>query len=80
MKDLVAAFEEHQGPYHTILDERGHQIVLDRRKVDQNGQRILKRYRIASDRSEDLKGLPSEMSQQQWFDPANTMVQVGREN
>ena len=80
MEDLVAAFEEHQGPYHTILDERGHQIVLDRRKVDQNGQRILTRYRITSDRSEDLKNLPSKMSQQHGFDPVNTMVKMGRDN
>jgi hypothetical protein len=80
MEDLVAAFEKNEGKYHLILDERGHQIVLDRRKVDQNSQRILKRYRIASDRSEDLKNLPSEMSQQQGFDPVNTVVQMGRED
>ena len=80
MEDLVAAFEKNEGKYHIIFDERGHQIVLDRRKVDQNSQRILKRYRIASDRSEDLKNLPSEMSQQQGFDPVNTVVQMGREN
>ena len=80
MEDLVAAFEKNEGKYHLILDERGHQIVLDRRKVDQNSQRILKRYRIASDRSEDLKNLPSEMSQQQGFDRVNTVVQMGREN
>jgi hypothetical protein len=80
MEDLVAAFEKNEGRYHLILDERGHQIVLDRGKVDQNSQRILKRYRIASDRSEDLKNLPSEMSQQQGFDPVNTVVQMGKEN
>ena len=80
MEDLVAAFEKNEGKYHLILDERGHQIVLDRGKVDQNSQRILKRYRITADRSEDLKNLPSEMSQQQGFDPVNTVVQMGREN
>ena len=61
------------------LDERGHQIVLDRRKVDQYSQRILERYRITADRSKDLKSLSSNMSQQQRFDPANTVVQMGRE-
>ena len=35
MEDLVAAFEKNEGIYHLILDERGHQIVLDRSKVDQ---------------------------------------------
>jgi hypothetical protein len=80
MEDLVAAFENHAGKYHIILDERGHQIVLDRSKVDQNSQRILERYRITADRSEDLKSSPSEMSQQQGFDPVNTVVQMGREN
>ena len=78
MADLVTAFENHSGKYHIILDERGHQIVLDKRKVDQDSQRILKRYRIASDRSEDLKNLPSEISQQRGFDPANSVVQMGR--
>ena len=80
MKDLVAAFENHSGKYHIILDERGHQIVLDRSKVDQNSQRILERYRVTADRSKNLKSSPSEMSQQQGFDPVNTVVQMGREN
>ena len=80
MEDLVAAFENHAGKYHIILDERGHQIVLDRSKVDQNSQRILERYRITADRSKNLKSSPSEMSQQQGFDPVNTVVQMGREN
>jgi hypothetical protein len=79
MEDLVAAFENHSGIYHIILDERGHRIVLDRRKVDQNSQRILERYRITADRSEDLKSLPTKMSHTQGFDPVNTVVQMGRE-
>jgi hypothetical protein len=78
MEDLVAAFEYHTGKYHIILDERGHQIVLDRTKVEQNSQRILERYRIAADRSKDLQNLSSRMSQQQEFDPANTVVHMGR--
>ena len=51
MKDLVSAFEEYQGEYHTIVDESGYKIVLDKSKVDKNGERILKKYKISSDRS-----------------------------
>jgi len=55
IKDLVNAFEEHEGKYHTIVDERGYKIVLDKNKVGENSQRILKKYRINSDRSKDLE-------------------------
>ena len=55
MKDLVRAVEEHKGKYHTIVDKQGYRIVLDRNKVDENGQRILKKYKISSDRSRDLE-------------------------
>jgi S1-C subfamily serine protease len=80
MADLVAAFENNAGKYHIILDERGHQIVLDRSKVDQNSERILERYRITADRSKDLQNVPNKMSQKQVFDPINTVVQKGRKN
>lgn len=56
LKDLVSAFEEHEGKYHIIVDERGHKIVLDKSKVDKSSQRILKKYKISSDRSKDLQG------------------------
>lgn len=55
IRDLVAAFQEHKGKYHTIVDERGYKIFLDKNEVDENGQRILKKYKIDSDRSEDLE-------------------------
>lgn len=55
MKDLVDAFEEHEGKYHSIVDERGYKIVLDKSKVDENNQRILEKYKINSDRSKDLE-------------------------
>jgi len=55
MKDLVSAFEEHEGKYHAIVDEHGYRIILDKKKVDENSQRILKKYRINSDRSRDLE-------------------------
>jgi len=54
MADLVAAFVEHDGGYYVILDEHGYQIVLDKRKVDAQSESILQRYKISSDRSEDL--------------------------
>ncbi len=60
MMDLVRAFEEHKGRYHTVLDERGYQIVLDRGKVAQRSQGILQKYKIASDRSRDLEPSPND--------------------
>jgi len=55
MKDLVQAFEEYKGRYHTIIDERGYKIVLDRKKVNRRGNKILKKYGIDADRSRDLE-------------------------
>jgi len=55
MRDLVKAFQEHRGEYHTITDEFGHKIVLDRKKVNRRGKKILKKYGIGSDRSSDLE-------------------------
>jgi len=55
MKDLVRAFERHNGRYHTIVDEQGYKIVIDRNKAKKYDQRILKKYKISSDRSEDLR-------------------------
>jgi S1-C subfamily serine protease len=54
MNDLVNAFESYGGKYHVILDDLGHRIVLEKKKVDENGQRILQKYGINSDRSKDL--------------------------
>jgi S1-C subfamily serine protease len=55
MNDLVNAFESYRGKYHVILDEMGYRIVLEKNKVDQNGQSILQKYGINSDRSRDLR-------------------------
>jgi S1-C subfamily serine protease len=55
MEDLVKAFEEHEGSYHVIVDERGYKIVLDKGKVDRSSQGILKKYKINADRSKDLE-------------------------
>jgi len=54
MNDLVNSFESFRGKYHVILDEMGHRIVLEKKKVDENGQSILQKYGINSDRSRDL--------------------------
>jgi hypothetical protein len=55
MNDLVNAFESYRGKYHVILDEMGYRIVLEKKKVDENGQSILQKYGINSDRSRDLR-------------------------
>ena len=61
MRDLVYAFEKNKGRYHVITDKNGYKIVLDKNKVDQNNERILKRYKIACDRSRDLKEVPQRV-------------------
>lgn len=55
LEDLIAAVEEKSGAYHVFVDERGKEIVLDKKKMDARNELILKRYQIPSDRSEDLK-------------------------
>ena len=53
--DLVKGFENNKGEYHVIEDIRGFKMVLDRKKVDESRERILKKYKIGEDRSIDLK-------------------------
>jgi len=55
LEDLVEAVEGNKGAYHVFVDERGKEIVLDRKKMDARNELILKRYQIPSDRSEDLR-------------------------
>ncbi|MBN2406950.1 MAG: trypsin-like peptidase domain-containing protein [Elusimicrobia bacterium] len=55
MKDLVDAVEQNQDEYHTFIDEEGFKIVLSREKAGSRTPEILDRYKISSDRSEDLK-------------------------
>lgn len=54
IKDLVSAFENYKGKYHTIVDEQGYQIVLEKSKADENSRRILEKYKVNSDRSKNL--------------------------
>ncbi len=55
MEDLVTAFEQHDGKYHVLEDENGYNIVLGRDEVEGNGEAILNKFKIISDRSIDLK-------------------------
>ncbi len=55
MKDLVHAVELNTEAYHVLEDEYGNQIVLDPRKVGEANQRIMKKYDLHSDRSDDLR-------------------------
>jgi hypothetical protein len=55
MIDLVRAIKTNTGPYHTVTDEGGHQIVLEQAKITEQSEALLKRYKIKSDRSDDLK-------------------------
>ncbi|MBU2621610.1 MAG: PDZ domain-containing protein, partial [Proteobacteria bacterium] len=52
--DLVRGFEKNSGEYHIVEDIRGYKMVLDRKKVVESGKRILKKYKIDSDRSKNL--------------------------
>lgn len=54
IEDLVRAFEENRGRYHVIRDSKGFELVLDRRKAVESTKRILQKYRIPADRSQDL--------------------------
>jgi hypothetical protein len=55
IQDVGTAFAEQSGPYHVIEDIHGYRLVLDRRKTEQSGPEILRRYRVPADRSKDLQ-------------------------
>lgn len=55
MDDLVRALDEQTGPYHEVRDVHGYQLVLDREKAARRLPRILARYGIDRDRSDDLR-------------------------
>lgn len=55
MKAMVSAFEDNKEEYHVIEDLRGYKITLGKKNVDKNSRRILEKYKISKDRSEDLK-------------------------
>ncbi len=55
MKDLVNAFEFNKGNYHVIEDMNGFIVTLNRENAEEANAGILKKYRISSDRSDDLR-------------------------
>lgn len=55
IKDLRDAFETHAGTYHVIEDIHGFKITLNKQKAEEAQPRILRKYKIPSDRSEDLQ-------------------------
>jgi S1-C subfamily serine protease len=57
MEDLLNALESNEGRDHILMDDMGNQIVLEKKKIEERGRMILDKYKIRSDRSEDLKGL-----------------------
>ncbi|CCK81051.1 S1C family serine protease [Desulfobacula toluolica] len=54
MEDLVSAFETWNGDYHVIEDIKGFKIILNSHAVKEADNRILKKYKIFSDRSAGL--------------------------
>ncbi|MEA3485313.1 MAG: trypsin-like peptidase domain-containing protein [Candidatus Aerophobetes bacterium] len=48
MRDLVDAFESNKDKYHIIVNDKGYRIILDRAKVEESAERILKTYNISS--------------------------------
>jgi S1-C subfamily serine protease len=56
MRDLVDAFEKHDGNYHRILMEfHDAEIVLSKKGLKRKSQNILQKYKVIADRSPDLK-------------------------
>jgi len=57
LRDLVSSVEQNEGKYHIFIDEHGKEIVLDKARTAERSDLILKKYKVPSDRSEDLKKL-----------------------
>lgn len=55
IKDLAKAVEANNEKYHVFIDEHGKEIVLDKAKSAERNSLILNKYKVLSDRSEDLK-------------------------
>jgi PDZ domain-containing secreted protein len=55
IEDLLKTVESNEDRYHILVDDYGNQIVLEKRKIEERGRAILDKYKIRSDRSEDLK-------------------------
>ena len=57
MKDFVAIVENTQDPFYVIITEEGEKLIIDREKVKESKENILKKYGLISDRSDDLKDI-----------------------
>lgn len=55
LKDLVRIVEEGNEPFVSFTDRWGASVVLDRKAVEARNGEILEKYRIKSDRSDNLK-------------------------
>lgn len=69
MEDLVKAIEFNEGKYHIIMYELGDQMVLERSKVSEANQRIFNKYKINSDRSEDLREIQNRIAIKNYENP-----------
>lgn len=54
IKDVLTAIYGHTGQFIEIEDTKGHRLVLDKQIASEANSKILKRYKIAADRSQDL--------------------------
>lgn len=54
MDDLVKGFEKNNKEFHVIEDIHGSKMILDRKKIEENGTSILKKYNIALSKSKYL--------------------------
>ncbi len=48
MTDLIDAFEDNTDLHHVIINERGERIILNRTKVEESAERILRQYSIST--------------------------------
>jgi S1-C subfamily serine protease len=55
LRELITAVENNEGPFVTFENTVGQKIVLDRERMKQEQDSILRTYGIPSDRSEDLQ-------------------------
>jgi len=53
--DVVEAIESNTEEFHRVDTESDQVVILSREKAKEGGDRILERYKIASDRSKDLE-------------------------
>jgi S1-C subfamily serine protease len=61
IQDLVRAIEENQDPFHVITVEAFQsKMVFAREGLDEKSQKVLDKYDVPSDRSDDLKNITNE--------------------